>query len=49
MTADQKKENVSKSQSDLKLKTNKLPKARENAGDQFVIAFSFVFDWLRDA
>ena len=27
--------------------TSKLPKARENAGDQVVIVFSFAFDWLR--
>ena len=30
-----------KSQWELKVKTNKLPKARENAGDQVVIGFSF--------
>ena len=31
----------------LKVKTCKLPKARENAGDQVVIALSFESDWLR--
>ena len=33
---------------ELKVKTAKSPKARENAGDQVVIGFSFVSDWLRD-
>ena len=27
-------------------KQEKLPKARENAGDQVVIGFSFASDWL---
>ena len=31
----------------LKVKTSKLPKAWENAGDQVVIALSFESDWLR--
>ena len=30
------------------LKTSKLPEARENAGDQVVIGFSFVSDWSRE-
>ena len=29
-------------------KTTKFPKARENAGDQVVIDFSFASDWLRN-
>ena len=33
---------------ELKVKTAKSPKARENAGDQVVIGFSFASDWLRD-
>ena len=39
------KENSVKSQSELKVK--KLPGARENAGDQVVINFSFASDWLK--
>ena len=39
------KENSVKSQSELKVK--KLPKARENGGDQVVINFSFASDWLK--
>ena len=35
-----------KSQRELKTKTTKLPKARENAGDQVVIDVSFASDWL---
>ena len=31
-----------------KIKTTKLPKARENAGDQLVIGFSFAADWLKE-
>ena len=31
----------------LKVKLSKLPKARENAGDQVVIGFRFSPDWLR--
>ena len=30
-----------------KVKTNKLPKARENADDQVMMGFSFASDWLR--
>ena len=33
---------------ELKVKPTKLPKARENAGDQVVIGFSFESDWLRE-
>ena len=29
------------------MKTSKLLKARENAGDQVTIVFSFASDWLR--
>ena len=36
-----------KSQSGLKVKAGKLPKARENAGDQAVIGLGYVSDWLR--
>ena len=36
-----------KSQSELKVKAGKLPKARENAGDQAVIGLGYVSDWLR--
>ena len=32
---------------ELKVKTNKLLKARENADDQVAIVFSFASDWLR--
>ena len=39
------KENNFKSQWELKLDTIKLPKARENAGDQVVIGFYFCI-WL---
>ena len=37
-----------KSRRELKTETSKLPKARENVGDQVVVGFSFVSDWLRD-
>ena len=36
------------SQSEFKVKTTKLPKARENAGDQVAAGFSFACDWLRE-
>ena len=42
------KENNFKSQWELKLDTIKLPKARENAGDQVVIGFTFASDWLKE-
>ena len=35
-------------QSELTVKTNKLWKARENAGDQVTIGFSFASDWSRE-
>ena len=35
------KENSPKSEWELEVNTAKLPKARENAGDQVVIGFSF--------
>ena len=41
------KGNVKSSQWQLKVKTGKLPKARENEGDQATIRFSFEYDWLR--
>ena len=40
------KENVLKTQREFKVKTKKLPKARENAGDQVAIGLSLPFDWL---
>ena len=36
------------SQSEFKVKTTKLPKARENAGDQVAAGFSFACDWFRE-
>ena len=36
-----------RSQSELKLKTIKLPEARENANDRFAIGLSVEFDWYR--
>ena len=41
------KENVTRSQGELRVKTSKLLKARENAGDQVVIVFIFASNWLR--
>ena len=41
-------ENTFKNQRELEVKPRKLPKARENANDQFVIGFSFASDWLRE-
>ena len=35
------------SQRELKVKTSKLPEARENVGEQVAIDFSFECDWLR--
>ena len=35
------------SQLELKVKTSKLPEARENVGDQPMVGFSFASDWLR--
>ena len=32
----------------IKVTTSKLPKARENAGDQDEIDLSFASDWLRE-
>ena len=46
--ATRRKENTFKSQRELKVKTNKLPKARENAGDKFVICFSVASNWRRE-
>ena len=46
-TANQIQENISKSQWELKLKSTKLSKARENVGDQVVICFCFASDWWR--
>ena len=40
------KENTVKSQRKLEVKTTKLLKVRENAGDQVLIGFSFASDWL---
>ena len=36
-----------RSQFELKVKTSKLPEARENVGDQSMVGFSFASDWLR--
>ena len=44
---DQRKENVTRSQWDLKFKTSKLSKARENASDYVSIGLSFESDWLK--
>ena len=41
------KENILRNQWELKQKPSKLPKARENAGDQIVIGATFASDWLR--
>ena len=41
------KEKNFQSQQELIVKTTRLPIARENAGDQVMIGFSFTFDWLR--
>ena len=47
-TANQKKGNITRSQWELRVKTTKLFKARENAGDQVVVLdFCFASDWLR--
>ena len=46
-TANQKKGKHFKSQWELKVKTIKLAKARENAGEQAAIVFNFASDWLR--
>ena len=49
ITANQRKENFTRSKWDLKLKnTIKLPEARENAGDYEANGVSFIFDWLRE-
>ena len=37
-----------KSHRELRVKSTKLPKARENAGDQAAIGLSFAFDWFRE-
>ena len=42
------KKNTSQSQQELKVQPTKSPKARENAGDQVEIGFSFASDWLRE-
>ena len=41
------KENVTGSQSELKVNTRNRPQARESASDQAAIGFSFASDWLR--
>ena len=38
---------ITRIQSELKVNTCNRPKARENAGDQVEIGFSFASDWLR--
>ena len=42
-----KKDNINISQGKLIVKTDKLTKARENAGDQTTFGPPFTFDWLR--
>lgn len=42
-----KKDNINISQGKLMVKTDKLTKARENAGDQTTFGPPFTFDWLR--
>ena len=44
----QNEEKTLKSHRELKVKSTKLPKARENAGDQAAIGLSFAFDWFRE-
>ena len=46
--ANQNKEKTLKSHRELRVKSTKLPKARENAGDQAAIGLSFAFDWFRE-
>ena len=46
--ANRRKESALKSQWELRIKPTKLPKARENAGEQVVIGFNFESDWLRE-
>ena len=41
------KENTLKSHSNLRVKTSKKPKARENADDQVMIGARFASDWFR--
>ena len=47
-TADQKKGKYPEEPMRIQLRINKLPKARENAGNQVVVGFSFAADWLRE-
>ena len=42
------KENTLSSQWEPKVKTSKLPNARENTGNQVVTIFRFESDWLRE-
>ena len=46
--ANQNKEKALKSYRELRVKSTKLPKARENAGYQAAIGLSFAFDWFRE-
>ena len=46
--SEERKENTFRSQLELKIKTTKLPKARENAGDPEVIGFTFASNWSRE-
>ena len=45
-TANKNKERNQKIIWEFRVKTSKLLKARENAGDQVLISFSFPFDWI---
>ena len=42
----EKRKNTLKRQREFKVKTTRVTKARENAGDQVVIGFNFAPDWL---
>ena len=47
-TANQNKGNITRSQSELEVKTNKLPEAWENVSGQGATALRFEFDFLRE-
>ena len=40
------KKEIKRIKLEFRVKTSKLLKARENAGDQVLISFSFPFDWI---
>ena len=43
----QKKENITRNQSGLKVNTCKWPEVQKNARNKVVIGFGFASDWLR--